>query len=287
MPTQKKILILGCGYLGRQLLIDAQNLGFTVDTLTRNPETCHSLQSIGANKTLAYHLDDASWHTKISAEHYHAIILCVGSSESTEMGYQKSYIHGLSSAISWMQRFKGKILYTSSISVYGDEEGAEVNENTTPKPQSWRGEIILKSESILTKAKPEQTYIFRLGGIYGMTRNTFLQNRGRRNNQSNTDYYLNLIHLEDASLALLSCIQKTEITNKCFNLTDNHPVLRSELDHFTQSLQSESRNCPSKRPTNRNRKNPANRRIDSSRIQRELNWKPKYSLVIEAITQML
>jgi nucleoside-diphosphate-sugar epimerase len=287
MPCSKKILILGCGYLGKQLVKDALKQGYSVDALSRNPDTCATLSEMGVTCVLPYELDDHHWHSLIHPNDYDAVILCVGSAESTQAGYQKSYLKGSESTVTWARDFEGKLLYTSSVSVYGDHRGAWVDENTLSSPENWRGRIILESESILTRALASQACIFRLGGLYGPDRNRFLQAGGHRDPETSTDYDLNLIHVEDASSALRKYIEHPPTQSRLFNLTDNHPVRRSELDRFIQSrfpdLKEEKKSSFS---TDR-RRNPANRRIRSSLIQSETGWTPKYPLVFDAIAQLV
>ena len=281
------MLILGCGYLGTHIAKLAADQNFRIDALTRNQATCAHLGTLSVNQALGFELADPSWHDLINPQDYQAIVLCVGSAESTPEGYRKSYIQGIESVLDWVgERFGGKLLYTSSISVYGDAQGAWVDESTMPAPTNWRGEIILESERLLRKALPEQSYIFRLGGIYGPDRNRFLSPATKPDPKS-SEGYLNLIHVEDAAAALLAAILHPSTGNRLYNLTDNHPVKRSEIHAFIQSRHLPGGAKPKQEKPSSHRSNAANRRIDSSRIQHDLDWKPAYPSVFEAIPHMV
>ena len=273
---QRRILILGCGYLGRFVVEKALSQGIATDALTRNSDTCIQLQKMGAQKTISQTLATSNWHSEIDPNHYQAVIVSVGSSESTPEGYRESYIDGLNSVIRWIGDQPLRLIYTSSISVYGSSDGDWIDEQTNPAPENWRGEIILQSEELLRSKIGDQAFICRLGGIYGPGRMRFLQKTWSPENQTEDDGYLNLIHAEDAAEALLEiAMRKPPPASNIFNLTDNTPHLRSEVYGKNDS--------PTAKPyytrSNRNR-HSANRRIDSSKIQAELDWIPKHLIKI-------
>ncbi len=273
---QRRILILGCGYLGKFVVEKALSQGIATDALTRNSDTCAQLQKMGAQKAISQTLAISNWHSEIDPEHYQAVVVSVGSSESTPEGYRESYIDGLNSVIRWIGDQPLRLIYTSSISVYGSSDGDWIDEQTNPAPENWRGEIILQSEELLRSKIGDQTFICRLGGIYGPGRMRFLQKTWSPENQAEDDGYLNLIHAEDAAEALLKiAMRKPPPASNIFNLTDNTPHLRSEVYGKNDSPKAK----PYYTRSNRNR-HSANRRIDSSKIQAELDWIPKHLIKI-------
>lgn len=287
MVNNKRILILGCGYLGTSILRLAVAQGYACDTLSRNPETCKKLLQQGAHSAVASYLDSNDWHSEFLPQNYNAVIVCVGSSESTEEGYQKSYIKGLESVIRWIKPCPQKLIYTSSISVYGGENGQWVKETDPPSPMGWRGELILKSENILRQNNPDKTFIVRLGGTYGKDRNNFLKSNGRRNPYALIeDYYLNLIHVEDASSAILKLVV-SDPAHQIYNLTDGNPSKRSEIDQRSEEARKRRGLDSTEPPTRSKRRSPANRRIDSSLLKNDLDWNPRFGSVLNAIDQMV
>ena len=284
----RQILILGCGYLGTRLIKAAEGLNLTIDALSRNAETCRSLKQSSAANILHYNLADPEWHKQVNPRDYAAVILCVGSAQSNPQGYRESYLEGTQSLINWAaDAFEGHLIYTSSISVYGDADGAWVDESTPPSPENWRGEIILKSEQLLLRAFPNQSLIFRLGGLYGPGRNRFLRSRRQASPDPSTDPYLNLIHLHDAADALLNAIRFPAIHHRLYNLTDNHPVKRSELRKFLQIHNPTTQNQEESVSTRTNGAPSPNRRVRSSLICEDMNWKPAHPSVFDAIPHMV
>ena len=282
----QRLLILGCGYLGSRLAEAADHSEFTVDALSRNADTCRALQDLGVDRVLQSDLADTGWHGQVNPADYAAIVLCVGSAQSDQQGYRESYLDGTRSLIAWAQKdFHGKILYTSSISVYGDADSAWVDETTSPLPESWRGAIILESEQLLSRAFPRQSLIFRLGGLYGPGRNRFLRTREQSNPNPFSEHYLNLIHVQDAAEALLHAIRLPNTGHSLYNLTDNHPVKRSELRDYLSTRYPETETEST--PTRRHRAPTPNRRVRSALIREDLSWNPVYPNVFDAIPHMV
>lgn len=269
------LLILGCGYLGREVVHLALKAGFAVDTLTRNTQTAADLKQAGVRHSLQAELHDSSWHSAIDPATYQAIYITVGSSESTPEGYRKSYLDGLQSVITWAQDCSTHLIYTSSISVYGSSQGQWIDESTLTNPRDWRGHTLLESEQLLLNSHAQHSTILRLGGIYGPGRDRFLRS-GKAS--SSPAYYLNLIHVSDAANALLRVPQFSTQAKGIYNLTDNHPFFRQDLDAFVleHGLVTTEQSPQS---VGHRRKSPANRRIRSTQIQELLSWQPQYRSV--------
>jgi nucleoside-diphosphate-sugar epimerase len=87
--------------------------------------------------------------------------------------------------------------------VYGDHQGAVVDETTVPIPMNDNGRILLETENVFLAA-PCKAAVFRLGEIIGPGRQIVdrlrkLQGRPLRGNGQN---YMNLIQLDDIVRAL-------------------------------------------------------------------------------------
>ena len=277
-----RLLILGCGYLGTRILEQATRQGYTVDVLSRNPLTINELQQKGASAAVAAYLDSNDWHTKFSPTDYRAIIVSVGSSESNPEGYQQSYISGLQSVIKWSSAYQGKLFFTSSTSVYSRVSDQWIDENTPPAPDDWRGETILQAEQLLAGHPNSLATVFRLGGIYGQERSRFLTTR--RPNNTGDNSYLNLIHVNDAASAIIKAVAAEQDLAPLYNLTDNHPFTRRELQEY---LLQRIPDLPESTAVRQHRTRITNRRIRSELIQKDLQWKPEYPSVFEAIRDLV
>lgn len=279
------LLILGCGYLGSELAQQAVCQGLEVDVLTRNPDTLALLKKCGVRRTVQATLQSHTWHPELNPAAYRAICLTVGSSESTPEGYHESYIKGVDSVRQWCEASATRVIYTGSISVYGPSDGSWIDESTAPEPRDWRGQTLLESEQLLRSVMNDRLTVLRLGGIYGPGRDRFLRSGGSADTTASNSYYLNLIHVADAARAMLRTAVASHDVSGTYNLTDNHPFLRSELDAFVRKheLANPATNAVS---GTRRRSAPANRRIRSTRIQTLLDWSPSFSSVYNALRDL-
>ena len=74
---EQGIIILGCGYLGNELVRQSLAKGFRVTALTRNAETAEVIRESGAHLVVESELDDDSWHEEIDPEQ-DCVVNCVG-----------------------------------------------------------------------------------------------------------------------------------------------------------------------------------------------------------------
>ena len=122
------------------------------------------------------------------------------------------------------------ITYLSSTSVYGDHQGAWVDENSKLIPTSEKGRIRLEIENrwkMLSKDYPIQ--IFRLAGIYSKEQN--LITRMKKNNLriiKKKDHKFSRVHLEDISGFLLNSLENFK-SGEIYNIADDKPISNEEV----------------------------------------------------------
>jgi nucleoside-diphosphate-sugar epimerase len=117
------------------------------------------------------------------------------------------------------------IVYLSSIGVYGDHAGAEVDETTAPQPTASRGHARLAAERAwqeLGAGIGKPTAILRLAGIYGPGRNTLVRlAEGRAQRIVKPGQVFNRIHVADVAQAIDAAF--TRRANGVFNVADDEP----------------------------------------------------------------
>lgn len=276
------LLILGCGYLGSRLATRAVSAGWKVGALTRNPQTCRQLASIGVHPQICAGLSSNCWHEELDTKDWSTVVNCVGSGSGGPDGYHSSYVEGMLSIMKWNSRSQPiqRFIYTSSASVYGDFGGEWADESVPTIPTSPQGKIILESERIITGQSLPNWFILRLGGLYGPGRDSFLRNRTPADPGATSDPYLNLIHVDDACAAILKLADPlTTLPSAVYNLTDNHPTPRSVIDRWAQST---VRWIPEAAGTPRNTEKSLrssgarpNRRISSAALMADTGWAPE------------
>jgi len=133
-------------------------------------------------------------------------------SEHTEAGYRAAYVNGLRHVLQVMndngQRPR-RALFTSSTGVYGQQDGAWVDERSPTEPTRFSGKILLEAERLLLGSGLPATAV-RLAGIYGPGRTRLLRKAaGGAPCPADPPRYTNRIHRDDCAgvlrhLALLA-----------------------------------------------------------------------------------
>lgn len=207
-----KILIIGCGYVGRAIAEKWQKDGHFVTVTTTTPDRITELQAI-ANQALILKGNDLQ-QMKAMIKDQEVIVLMVSPRGGRELSnYQQTYLetaHNLVSAVKDSPTIK-QIIYTSSFGIIGDHKGAWIDETITIKPSNERNQILAQTEQVLltVNAQPnlEQTLkvcILRLAGIYGKNRELWkiFQSWAGTTRETDGEEYSNWIHLEDIVNAL-------------------------------------------------------------------------------------
>ncbi|MCQ0986767.1 SDR family NAD(P)-dependent oxidoreductase [Jiella marina] len=116
--------------------------------------------------------------------------------------------------------------YLSTVGVYGDHDGAWVDEETPPEPVSKRSKARIEAENAwveLGKTRGVPVAILRLSGIYGPGRNSFVSlKNGTAKRLVKPGQVFNRIHVDDIAGALSLLADKR--LGGIFNVTDDEPA---------------------------------------------------------------
>ena len=121
--------------------------------------------------------------------------------------------------------------YLSSTVVYGNRDGAWVDETTVPAPSSPRGEARVAAEAAWREAASGAALdIFRLAGIYGPGRSVFDDLRaGTARRVDRPGHAFGRIHRDDIARAVLAAIDRTGSGVRVFNLADDLPAPSADV----------------------------------------------------------
>lgn len=202
-----RIAVLGCGYVGEAAAIHWKKEGLTVTATTRQSNRIAYLQTIADHVFL---LGPQPFGLFLSTQD--ALLISVAPDASSD--YASTYLHTAQLVAKEASRTPSlkQILYTSSLSVYGDHIGNWVDETTLPAPLSENSKILLEAEQVLLNCSSEnlKVCIFRLGEIYGPGRE--IEARIKRMIHTpfagTGDSYTNLIHQTDIVSALDFALKK-------------------------------------------------------------------------------
>lgn len=132
-----------------------------------------------------------------------------------------------------------KIVYLSTIGVYGDQQGAWIDETTPVKPSHARTKIRAEVENQwleLGETSGKQVYVLRLSGIYGPGRSVLDKLReGAARRLVKPGQVFNRIHVEDIARAIDACLS-SEAPGGIYNVTDDEPAPPQDVIAFGAEL---------------------------------------------------
>ncbi len=259
-----KTVILGCGYVGLALMqFWSKNTQFSTTGTTTSPEKCHELQNQGFDIQIVHSSQLEKLEQLISCAD--TLIVCIGNPRGGS--YNETYLntaHNIYKSITNNSSLK-HIIYLSSTSVYGNQEGSEVDENSTLNPNDVNSNTLVQTEHVYLRdiAKLVKVSVLRLGGIYGPGRTYEQRLEYLRLKQpiKGANMLINAVHQEDIIRAIdwVLMHKLSGVYNVC---ADAHPT-RAEL----YNQYAEQMNLPPIEWDLVEKMSPSNKKVSASKIQ--------------------
>jgi dTDP-4-dehydrorhamnose reductase len=132
-----------------------------------------------------------------------------------------------------------RIVYYSTIGVYGDHGGGWVNETSATRTRTARGLARLKDEARWTaaaRARGAEADVLRLAGIYGPGRNTLINlSRGEARRIVKSGQVFNRTHVDD--IAQISHLVLTrQVKGQIWNVADEEPAPPQDVVAYAAAL---------------------------------------------------
>ncbi len=214
-----KLMIFGLGYTASYYAAEASGAFAQVTATKRAPQVETSggfslLPFDGASETVDPRLIAALAEAD-------AILVSAGPDEHGD-----PVLRRLAKEIAAAPKLK-KIVYLSTIGVYGDHDGEWIDETAQVKPSNLRSRQRLAAEAewlALARASGKEVYVLRLSGIYGPGRNVVVKLReGTAKRLVKPGQVFNRIHVEDISRAINACLLGPA-PGGIYNVTDDEPA---------------------------------------------------------------
>ncbi len=192
-----RVLIAGCGDVGTRLGLLLAAEGHEVWGARRQVRKLP-----GALRGLAVDLSEIESLSRLP-EALDLVVYTAAADQSTEEAYRRAYVDGLRNVLAAVGGGPGRILFVSSTSVYGQRDGAWVDEASPTEPSGFRGRLILEGEELLA-AHDSPTIAVRFAGIYGPGRARLVDSvrSGVAVCFDDPPLYTNRIHADDCAGAL-------------------------------------------------------------------------------------
>ncbi len=275
-----QISILGCGWLGLPLAKKLIEEGHSVNGSTTSENKLSIFRDLGINPFLVIlsevegALESESVSKTITDFLAKSEILIIdippklrGSAASFPTPLEMTFVKKIENLIPFIEKSTvKKVLFVSSTSVYGDENGV-ITEETEPNPDTESGKQLLLAEALLQNNRNFETTILRFGGLIGEDRQPVKFLAGKENLE-NADAPVNLIHQNDCIGVIQEIINQSK-WNEVFNAVAPFHPTRSA--YYTQKAIDLNLALPKFSSEKSNIK----KTISSEKTERVLNYKFK------------
>ncbi len=268
-------LVIGCGFLGSRVARRWHSNSDHLSVLTR--ERDRLFHQMGYDPIVG-DITDLSTLPHLPA--VETVLFAVGFDRSRYKNIHEVYVDGLANVLARIHPETRHFIYVSSTGVYGVDHGERVDEETEASPTRDGGRACLAAEELLHRSKfASRTTILRLAGIYGQDRIPMLH---RTRKGISPTSYLNLIHVDDATSAILECASQRPM-HETFLVSDGTPAIRGE---YYAELQRYSDLDPQNVEWGPSTESRTGKRIDNTKLVERLGFSPKYPSYREGLAQV-
>ncbi|MGI9336599.1 MAG: sugar nucleotide-binding protein [Gammaproteobacteria bacterium] len=280
-----RILIAGCGDVGTRLGLRLAACGHQVFGLRRNAGRLPPpLNGVAAD------LNDAATLQGLpdSIEYLH---YTAAADRSDDAAYKAAYVDGLVNVLGALRTSGAclrRLLFISSTSVYGQSDGAWVDETEPTRPASFSGRRLLEGERTALEGAPEAVVV-RFGGIYGPGRERLIT-RVREGAPCVADppTYTNRIHVDDCA-GVMAHLMALPAPESVYIGVDSAPAAQCEVMDWLAgrlSVPRPPRAAPAPHRQVRGNKRCRNDRLRSSGYRFQFpSYREGYAAIL-ATTQM-
>jgi nucleoside-diphosphate-sugar epimerase len=190
----KRVLIAGCGYVGRALGRRLAAEGIETWGLRRSREGLEpDIRPIAAD------LADPATLRNLPPD-LDGVVYAASAGGSTPEAYEAAYVRGLKNLLDVVT--PRRLIFVSSTAVFGDRQGAWTDEESPAEPDHFSGRILLDAERIALGG-PIPIVVLRLGGIYGPGRERLIREVAEGcATRPAEPLFTNRIHRDDAAGAI-------------------------------------------------------------------------------------
>lgn len=220
------VLFVGCGDIAQRLAVLLHN-DYRLTGLRRHP---NSLPDFIA-PLAADVCDGVAVRAALQHIMFDYVVITLTPGERSEARYRQVYVDGTRHVLTALQG-KPRLLFVSSTSVYAQDSGEVVNEQSPALGKGFSGRCLLEAEQQVAVSRFAATVV-RFSGIYGAGRSRLLQQvREGRVDIAQAGQWTNRIHTDDAARVLEHLIRRWQAgisPSPCYIASDTFPVSAGEV----------------------------------------------------------
>jgi len=270
----KSLLVIGAGYIGAELIHQADSAGWRTYAGTRSGEGGTLAMDVSALSSL-----DA---LKAQIGTPNVIVHCASSGRGGEEAYRAVFEEGVKNIIATFP--ESALIFVSSSSVYAQINGETVTEDSPAEPTRETGKILKRTEAQVIR---HNGIVARLSGIYGPARSVLIKRLLKDEAQIEEDgrRIINQIHQYDGASALLHLAENySELTGQVYNVSDSNP--RSQKATYEGLCEKLTLPFPPVGQRDLNRKRGWTHKAVSNAKLLATGWEPNYPDFIEVSPQI-
>lgn len=254
-----KILIVGCGDVGGRVALALAAAGHEVHGLRRSAFTLPGVHPLCGDVA-----DPASLRFPAGLDH---VFIILSPGEAGEDAYRRVYLEGTRNVLAALagQHIR-RLFLVSSTSVYAQEDGSLVDEDSPAAGTSASARVLLDMEAEVLRSGWPATVV-RFAGIYGPGRLRLLRwVESGRPVQAEPPQWTNRIHLEDCAGLLVFLFEQAiagTILASVYIGVDDCPAPQHEVLDWLADVQGLPRVAREFRPGAGSNKRLVNRRISA------------------------
>jgi len=268
-----RVLVVGCGYVGLPLAVELKRRGHEVFGMRRS--NAESLLAAGIKPLLADITQLVSFNDL--PRDFDWVVNCAASGGGGADDYRRIYLDGNRNLISWLAGSPiKKFVYTSSTSVYAQNDGLIVNENSTTDPEAETARVLVEAEKLLLSAARQDfpAVVLRVAGIYGPERGHAFKQflHGEAVIEHDGGRFLNMIHRDDVIGCIIAALENGR-PGEVYNAVDSEPV--SQLRFFEWLAAELKRPLPPKVTSDEKtvrKRGVTNKRVSNAKLLAELKY---------------
>jgi nucleoside-diphosphate-sugar epimerase len=278
-----RVLIVGSGYIGLPLGAELARRGHNVSALRRTQSAAEELKARGLTPLFA-DITQPDQLAKLPRE-FDWVVNCVASGGGGADEYRQVYVNGMQNLLDWLaptpqSTAPPRFIYTSSTSVYGQNDGSTVDEKSSTDPVAETSRILSETEKVLLTAAQQKNFpamILRVAGIYGPDRGywlkQFLNDEARMD--GNGARILNMIHREDVIGCIIAALERGK-PGEIYNAVDDEPV--SQLEFFAWLAAALNKPLPASAPgnTEARKRGVTSKHVSNRKLKTDLGYRFKY-----------
>ncbi|QDT03715.1 NAD dependent epimerase/dehydratase family protein [Rubripirellula lacrimiformis] len=226
----KRTLIVGYGFLGRQVADLADLAGDRVWATTRNAQ---KMRQMSGGPIQPLHLDWTDRRTLRGLPEVDRVLVSVSYDSRSPHSRYDSQVGGLRNLLQVLPP-STDVCYISTTGVYHQTDGRWVDETSPCHPNRMGGRVHLQAESLLHRMRPDSPWsVLRFSGIYGPGRVPRSADViAGRPIALPSNGYLNLIHVTDGARAVVQNWDRHSgglDRRRMYLISDDQPMHRSDF----------------------------------------------------------